>query len=72
MSAPGPFLPFAALHQFDRSRGRSGHYSDISNPALLTQTWLVTDALDSSKMTLMSLTARIQANVSQPDQALSC
>jgi hypothetical protein len=29
----------------------------------INQTWFVTDALDSSKMTLMPSTARIQANV---------
>jgi hypothetical protein len=33
----------AECHQFDRYRGRSGHDSDMGNPALLTQlgSWAV-------------------------------
>jgi hypothetical protein len=36
MSPHGPFLPFAALHQFDRSWRRSGNCADIVNRSKLT------------------------------------
>ena len=36
MSVYGPFLPFTALHQFDRSWGRSGHCVNSVDLPLMT------------------------------------